>query len=122
MGERSSTNPGLGKALSVLPETELLQPISDLLHRAAPLIIGRRPPAFAIYSTARRRVRTTATAPAAYVGRDWCAARSTQAMSAGAYTGTLVSQQPPVAVLAALRRLPEEDRARIPVVVLDPVR
>ena len=37
----------LGKALCVLSEAELLQPVSDLLHRAAPVIIGLHPPASA---------------------------------------------------------------------------
>ena len=35
----------LGKALRVLPKTELLKPFGDLLHRGSALNIGLHPPA-----------------------------------------------------------------------------
>jgi hypothetical protein len=39
-GEKRKIDVVLGKALRVLPEIELLKPVRDLLHRAAPSGIG----------------------------------------------------------------------------------
>jgi hypothetical protein len=48
VGERRNADPIFSKALRVLPETELLKPVSDLLHRgsapdyrASPARIGK---------------------------------------------------------------------------------
>jgi hypothetical protein len=46
IGQDAKADVVFGKALRVLPETKLLKPVSDLLHRgSAPRIIGLHPPA-----------------------------------------------------------------------------
>jgi hypothetical protein len=51
IGQDGKADIVLGKSLRVLPETELLKPVSDLLHRgSAPGIIGLHPPASASVS------------------------------------------------------------------------
>ncbi len=50
----------LGKALRVLPETELLQPVGDLLHRGLPGFISPHRPDYPTNPQGSRRTRALA--------------------------------------------------------------
>jgi hypothetical protein len=53
IGQDGKADVVLGKSLRVLPETELLKPVSDLLHRGATPGIGPHPPSWLFYPADR---------------------------------------------------------------------